>query len=384
MTALVLICSLVLAPEPNNLAQPLTASSRIVIPVAGNTEGALGTHYRSDITILNFRQSVQRVRLDWLPQAGGTQIDPVFIDINAVSGSRYEDFVRQVLNVSGLGSIVVTGVTQAGIHDPGALLWISSRIWTPQPETNGTTSQSLMTIPFDSVNTTVASIFGLRRSNQYRLNVGIVNLDPARERFVGGAAGVAFVGRTQPGRGGFQDQAAYTFGMAEGRVEREAAAHRVADEHGPVDADRVEHADERARRAVHRVRLRGQAHRRAVPGQVDEHAAGVATEALRDLLPVRPRAHEAVQQHAVRQRDCGCPACSSFPFDPVVQHGLQDRLLRFRAASSRRSPLEGHLRRRVPAPAASGVAVRTRVPRSATAVKSLAWVASFPTIPRIP
>ena len=182
MTALVLICSLVLAPEPNNLAQPLTASSRIVIPVAGNTEGALGTHYRSDITILNFRQSVQRVRLDWLPQAGGTQIDPVFIDINAVSGSRYEDFVRQVLNVSGLGSIVVTGVTQAGIHDPGALLWISSRIWTPQPETNGTTSQSLMTIPFDSVNTTVASIFGLRRSNQYRLNVGIVNLDPAREQ----------------------------------------------------------------------------------------------------------------------------------------------------------------------------------------------------------
>ena len=72
-------------------------------------------------------------------------------------------------------------MTSSGAPDSSALLFVSSRIWTPQPGTSGTTSQSLPAIPTNAINTQAAALFavgGADNPSNYRQNVGIVNLDP--------------------------------------------------------------------------------------------------------------------------------------------------------------------------------------------------------------
>src|SRR5205085_12552305 len=103
------------------------------------------------------------------------------LTITAQSGIRSADFVATYLNQSGLGAILMTGVTSSGAPDSSALLFVSSRIWTPQPGTSGTTSQSLPAIPTNAINTQAAALFavgGADNPSNYRQNVGIVNLDP--------------------------------------------------------------------------------------------------------------------------------------------------------------------------------------------------------------
>ena len=169
------------------VVQPVGAAPQILIPGAGSTAGANGTFFRSDITIVNLRNSDQNVLLQWLPQPGGTGT-AVVITIRALSGIRSADFVHDYLNQSGLGAIIVSGVVQPIVLQPpspdaGARLFVSSRIWTPQPGTNGTTSQNLSTVPLSTINTPAAAIFGVGGVDSpadYRVNVGIVNVDPSK------------------------------------------------------------------------------------------------------------------------------------------------------------------------------------------------------------
>jgi hypothetical protein len=166
--------------QTSAVVQPISAAPQLLIPVAGSTPGANGTFFRSDIAMINFASHDQMVKLQWLPQGGGT-VTSNTITISAQSGIRSADFVPNYLNQSGLGSILVTGVTSAGVADPTARLFISSRIWTPQPGTDGTTSQSLPAIPTSTINTPIAALFaagGADKPENYRVNVGIVNLDP--------------------------------------------------------------------------------------------------------------------------------------------------------------------------------------------------------------
>lgn len=171
---------LYLAVAPNNVVQPLGGAPQVLIAAAGNTAGAGGTHFRSDITLINLRNAAQRVRIDWLPQSGGATRPPLTVELAPLNAIRTQDFVGEILQTAGLGSIMMTGVTPAGEFDPAAVLYVTSRIWTPQPNTAGTTSQSFPAIPVSTISTPAAAIFGLRRSNQYRVNVGIVNLDSTR------------------------------------------------------------------------------------------------------------------------------------------------------------------------------------------------------------
>lgn len=172
---------LVAAVSSASVVQPLGTGFQLLIPAAGSTPGANNTFFRSDISIVNLRDATQTVSLQWIPQAGTGQSVVRFIDIPARSGLRSADFVSEVLGQSGLGSIIVTG-TNVGQPDTGARLFVSSRIWTPQPGTTGTTSQSFEAIPVASINTPAAVFFGASGQDNpvnYRVNVGIVNLDPA-------------------------------------------------------------------------------------------------------------------------------------------------------------------------------------------------------------
>jgi len=180
--------------QSNNLVIPVGGTPQLLIPAAGSTQGANGTFFRSDIALVNYTTHEQHVQLRWLPQGvTGNGIPVRDIPIPALSGIVSEDFVASVLGQSGLGAILITGVTADGFGDSTARLYATSRIWSNQPGlSNGTVSQSFPSLPTTNINSTKLSLIGLRRDDRYRLNVGIVNLDPANTQtfqiIVGGSS----------------------------------------------------------------------------------------------------------------------------------------------------------------------------------------------------
>jgi len=165
---------------------PRNSAPIILIPAAGSVPGANGTFFRSDLTLLNYRSSAQRVQVQWLPQGvDGSTTPPVFITVNPLSGLNSEDFVASVLQQSGLGAILFTAVTATGASDPNAQLVATSRIWTPQPNAaSGTNSQQFNGIAYSDVNSPASLVLiGHRRDARYRTNVGIVNMDREVQNF---------------------------------------------------------------------------------------------------------------------------------------------------------------------------------------------------------
>ena len=168
-----------------DLIVPQTAVPRILIPIAGDAPGANGTHFRSDIQVLNFRDQDQRVAFRWYAQAGsGVPVSTRVIVIGARRFISSVNFVNSILNHTGVGSIDIIGVDAQGNFDPNALLHATSRIWTPQPNNQeGTQSQTFPSIVFGSNAGQRKTIFGLRRSDEIRMNVGISNPSDSEQRF---------------------------------------------------------------------------------------------------------------------------------------------------------------------------------------------------------
>jgi hypothetical protein len=163
-----------------NVVQPLGASPQVLIPAAGNAQGANGTFFKSDISIINLASHDQMVALQWLPLGVSSTGTPLTITMPARTGLRSADFVNDYFGQTGLGSIIVTGVTGSGTVDSTAALSVNSRIWTPEPGTGGTTSQSFPAVPLSLINTPVAALFAIGGADDptnYRVNVGIVNVD---------------------------------------------------------------------------------------------------------------------------------------------------------------------------------------------------------------
>lgn len=168
-----------LPAESNNVIAPLGGAPQLLIPAAGAVAGANGTFFRSDINIINYTTHDQIVQLRWLPYAtSGVTVPVRQISIRALSGIGSEDFVTTTMQQTGLGSILITGVDAAGNPDTTARLYATSRIWSNQPGSNGTVSQSFPTLVPGTLNSTRLSMIGVHRDARYRLNVGIVNLDP--------------------------------------------------------------------------------------------------------------------------------------------------------------------------------------------------------------
>src|SRR6187455_1606635 len=98
-------------------AQLTAPAAQILVPAAGSVAGLNGTFFRSDIAVFNYRDVPQNVMLQWLPQ-GFSGASSRLITINARSGVISDDFVTQVLQQTGLGSIVFTAVTSDLAPDP--------------------------------------------------------------------------------------------------------------------------------------------------------------------------------------------------------------------------------------------------------------------------
>lgn len=170
--------------DADGLVVPRFSANQIVIPAAGATPGGNGTFFRSDISIINFRNEEQRVIVQWLPQGStGNASQSREITIPASSGISSEDFVTSFLGQQGLGAILVSAINATGAIDAGAVLHATARVWTLQPGTNGTVSQGFPTVPTTALSSTRAVVVGQRRDERYRTNVGIVNLGPTAQSY---------------------------------------------------------------------------------------------------------------------------------------------------------------------------------------------------------
>ena len=173
-------------PRGDDLYVPRAFASHIIIPAAGDVPGGGGTHFKTDVHLLNLKDADQLVAVYWLPQGrSGAAIGPKSMTIRARSGFFSSEFVASVLDQTGLGSIEIIAIDVNGVDDPTAQLHAVARIWTPEPNVpNGTMSQSFPALAISSASrATTKWIFGARRDGQYRLNVGIVNTARERQRF---------------------------------------------------------------------------------------------------------------------------------------------------------------------------------------------------------
>ena len=170
-----------------------------VIPVAGSIQGANGTFFRSDVTLVNRRAQSQDVLVAWLQEGkDGTNAPSYRITVPPSTLNRLNglmnppptifDFVGR-LGLSGVGALVFIGIDSNGNVDPQASINAFSRIWTFQPGSQGTVSQSLSSTGFTDLGLDQGVAPGLRQDSGFRTNVGVVNLDATASDFTIGAAG---------------------------------------------------------------------------------------------------------------------------------------------------------------------------------------------------
>ncbi|HEY6844351.1 MAG TPA: hypothetical protein VI391_09295, partial [Thermoanaerobaculia bacterium] len=165
--------------------QPIPSAPQLLIPAAGSTPGANGTFFRSDISISNFNDRDQLVRLQWLPQGASSTFSKT-ITLTRLGFMHSGDFVAEVLGQTGLGAILVTGVDSTGAPDATAALHVQSQIWTLQPGSSGATSQSFPAIPTSTIDTRDAALFfpTPAHGQSVHYNVGVVNLDPVNSQTI--------------------------------------------------------------------------------------------------------------------------------------------------------------------------------------------------------
>ena len=169
-----------------------SADSALLFAAAGSVRGAGGTYFRTDATLINHRSISQEIAIGWIAQGVDNSSAPLqYFSIPANTPVILTDFVAQTLGKSGLGAVLVTGVTGSGALDSSAQLSGFSRIWTPQPNATGTVSQGFPSVStLDSLGSLIAYAAGLRHDPQYRANVGIVNLDSASHTWTVGINGL--------------------------------------------------------------------------------------------------------------------------------------------------------------------------------------------------
>lgn len=166
-------------PRPDSI-DTIAGSASLVIPAAGNLQGGNGTHFRTDLTLVNHSDSTARVEITWIERDVASTAVPVILELEPRTVRVYDDFVGETLDRTGLGSLLIRTVDGSGEPLPAGELDAFARIWTLQPGTEGTVSQPMYAQRESGLRTDVsrpAYILGMRQNERFRANVGIVNLD---------------------------------------------------------------------------------------------------------------------------------------------------------------------------------------------------------------
>ena len=160
--------------------ETIAGSASLVIPAAGNVQGGNGTHFRTDVTIVNHDDVAARVAVTWIERDVATTGSPIFIEMAPRTVRVFDDFVGSILGRTGLGSLLLQTVDASGEPLATGSLDAFARIWTFQPGTEGTVSQPMYAMPEDSLRTQAsrpAYVPGMKQTDRFRANLGIVNLD---------------------------------------------------------------------------------------------------------------------------------------------------------------------------------------------------------------
>lgn len=154
---------------------------RFLVPVAGSVRGGGGAEYRTDLTIVNFDNSNQTVRLEWIPQATGTT-SRTNLTIGFFGFTTFEDVTAR-LQRNGIGAMLVTAINENESEDTAARLDAHARIRaTLSPSSPGTVSLGVPPVRLaEWRNDSPAFIHGVRSGDRYRVSVGVVNYDRNRE-----------------------------------------------------------------------------------------------------------------------------------------------------------------------------------------------------------
>jgi photosystem II stability/assembly factor-like uncharacterized protein len=165
---------------------PTSQDSKVglVFAAAANAAGALGTYFRSDVTLMNDRATPQDVIAVWLAEGSdGTDAPSLRLTL-APSAITVTNFVGK-MGLSGVGSLLFIGIDANANLDTAASLTGFSRIWTAGPDGRGSVSQSLPAAHIASLGgNSAAAAIGLRMDSDFRTNVGIVNLDTTSHTFL--------------------------------------------------------------------------------------------------------------------------------------------------------------------------------------------------------
>jgi hypothetical protein len=166
------------APRPEAITT-VAGSASLVIPAAGNVQGGNGTHFRTDLTLVNHAAETARVAVTWIERDVASTPSPVFLTIPPRTVSVLNGFVGDVLGRTGLGSLLIQTVDGSGQPLTNGAIDAFARIWTFQPGTEGTVSQPMYAQRESELRSNAsrpAYILGMKQTDRFRANLGIVNL----------------------------------------------------------------------------------------------------------------------------------------------------------------------------------------------------------------
>ena len=154
------------------------AASALLFPAAGSVAGSNGTFFRSDVSLVNYLSSDQLIRAFFLKQGiDNSSATGTSIVLSGNTPAIQRDFVGTTLGQSGLGAIVVFAISGGAVTTSASMDGFS-RIWTNQPGSVGSVSQSFPPISIhDSIGSLTGYALGGRQDADFRTNIGIVNLD---------------------------------------------------------------------------------------------------------------------------------------------------------------------------------------------------------------
>ena len=168
--------SLVLCAVATAAAQPLP-SWRQVIPAAASVRGNYGSDWRTDVVIHNPSQDTLVVTLELLgpaPPDLQTAVLPEALEPGQTL--VLEDMVASFFPDHSSGAVVMTARTAEGRQAP---IIVTSRIWTDSSDDIGTFGQGIPSLAWEedgALNDPEKILIGLERSENYRTNIGLVNL----------------------------------------------------------------------------------------------------------------------------------------------------------------------------------------------------------------
>jgi hypothetical protein len=153
--------------------------SELLFPVLGKIPG-----WQSDLMLINHKSTPQSLFLVFLEQGkDNTEARTFRYELPERSFVNWTDFFATALDLTGIGSILIFAIDDAGDSDDTARIDGSARLYQTDPA-GGTLSQLFPAVPIaDAPAGMKTTALGLRSDERFRTNAGVVNLDGASRTF---------------------------------------------------------------------------------------------------------------------------------------------------------------------------------------------------------